>query len=453
MMFVRKNTVMTRPIVSFLFACACLAQAQSPPPLVAMGDSITEGVQSLDASGRTQPNTYPNLIAGQMGVSFPLPLIQSGPLSIVNNVRGRRRVDPNALASDLAVSGETVSDILKLVAGQPIDDEADLVLQPRTGSQMQIAQSLQSPFTLCWAGNNDVLLAVTIWYHLDASQMTSVQQFTADYAHLIAGLASWNTKAVVATIPDVTSVGFLMNRQDLVVFLGNDYGLPDGSYTTAPTALLIKLGLVDPSILQDPNFVLDAAEVATIQQRIQTFNQIIKTDAAAAGLAVADVYAALLEAQQNPPVFNGLALTRRYNGGLLSLDGVHPSDTAHGLIANVFIGAANQTYGLGIPLLTQDQLTQIADADPFIDWNQDLVVRGRPLAGIMETLGPALGISGDYNDKPGAPRAAAVTGINKAAGQAFMQQYFALQGLPANTPWNQADAIQAMRQIFGFWLQ
>jgi hypothetical protein len=430
---------------------AAPAYTQTPPPIVGMGDSIGEGVQSADASSRTQPNTYLNLIAKQMGVSFPLPLIQSGPLSDIFSVKGRKRIDPNALASNLAVSGATVDSILNDVAGQPIDDETDLVLQPRTGSQMQIAESLQSPFTVCWIGNGDVLGAVLAWNNLNATQMTSVEQFTTDYAQIIAGLKSWNTKAVVGTIPDVTSIGFVVSREDMIAFLGQDYGLPEGSYTTVPTMLLIKLGLKPPSILQDPNYVLDPTEVATIQQRLQTFNQIIMSDAAGAGIPVGDIYTVFQQLQQNPPVYNGVALTRRFNGGILSLDGVHPSNIGHGLSANVFIAAVNQAYGMGIPPLSQDQLTQIADADPFIDWDGDLVVRGRPLAGLLETLGPALGISGDLNDRPGAPRAAAVAGINPAAGQAFMQQYLALQGLPPNTPWGPDDAVKAMQQIFSFW--
>src|SRR5215831_12726476 len=147
--------------------------------------------------------------------------------------------------------------------------------------------------------------------------------------------------------------------------------------------LLLKLGLVDGSVLQNPNYVLDPAEFATIQSRVATFNQIIKTTAANYGFAVADIGAIFQQLQQNPPVFHNVALTRRFNGGLLSLDGVHPSDIGHAIAANVFIQAANDKFGMHIPQLTQNQLTQIANADPFIDWGVDLVVPGRPFAGLL----------------------------------------------------------------------
>ena len=42
--------------------------------------------------------------------------------------------------------------MLNLVAGLPVVNEIDLVLEARPGAQMQIAQSLAAPFTICWIG-------------------------------------------------------------------------------------------------------------------------------------------------------------------------------------------------------------------------------------------------------------------------------------------------------------
>jgi hypothetical protein len=36
-------------------------------------------------------------------------------------------------------------------------------------------------------------------------------------------------------------------------------------------------------------------------------------------------------------------------GGLFSLDGVHPTDLAHGLIANLMIDAVNAKFGASVP--------------------------------------------------------------------------------------------------------
>jgi hypothetical protein len=456
-MMKRFRTLVPLHLLLVMAICAASAFAQTrpdivqaPPAFVGMGDSIGEGVQSADATLQTQPHSYLNLIAQQMGVSFPLPLIVGTPVSDIFSVSGRTRLNPSLAALNLAVSGATVDSVLNQVAGQPITNEADLVLEPRTGTQMQVAQSLGASFIICWIGNSDVLSAVLAWNQLTTLPMTPVPQFKMDLGQIATDLMLTGAHVVVATIPDIPQIAFVVTPQDLQTFTGNDWGLAEGSYTTLPTMLLIKLGLVDGTkILQNPNYVLSATQATTVSQQVAAFNQIITSDAADSGLAVADINSYFQQLQATPPVFNGVALTRQFNGGLFSLDGVHPSDIAHALGANVFIQAANQKFGMNIPLLTQDQLTQIADADPFIDWDGSLVVRGRPFAGLLETLGPFLGISGNLNNKPGAaPASASVSKIDKTAGQQFMQQYFTLKGLPANTAWTEQDAINAMKEVF-----
>ena len=121
---------------------------------------------------------------------------------------------------------------------------------------------------------------------------------------------------MVGTIPDVTQIGFVFSPADLAHFVGSDCGLPQGSYTTAPSALLIKLGIADCSLLLDPNYVLDPTEIATIRNRLNTFNQIITNDANAAGMAVVDIYGLFIGILNNPPVFYGVPLTPRFNGGI-----------------------------------------------------------------------------------------------------------------------------------------
>jgi len=436
-------------VVLILFVvCIVSSHAQTGPPLIAMGDSIGEGVQSADASTRTQPFQLWSRIAQQMGVSFPLPLINGSAFTDIFSTRGRTRVNPSISAADLAVSGATIHDLLNATYQPPVDTETDLVLMPQTGSQIQIAERVQAPVNMVWIGNNDVDGAILAWNQLNATQMTSVASFTADYATMITRLSAWKSHTVVGTIPDVTKIGFVISPQDLVLLTGTDCGLPEGSYTTLPSAELIKLGLQNCSLLQNPNYVLDPTEVATIQQRLQTFDQIITLDAQQAGMGVADIYGVFQSYQTKPPVFFGLPLSARFNGGLLSLDAFHPSNIGHALAANVFIQTANQTYAMNIPLISQDALNQIAATDPFIDWNGDLVVRGRPLAGTLETLGPFLGLSGDFNDHPGASRVVPVGKIDRQLGQAFMQQYLARKGLPASSRWSSQDAMAAMLELF-----
>jgi hypothetical protein len=209
--------------------------------------------------------------------------------------------------------------------------------------------------------------------------------------------------------------------------------------------LLIKLGLVDGSILKNPDWVLDATEISRISERVGAFNQIISDAASRAGMPVADIHGLYQTISANPPTILGTKLTNRYLGGLFSLDGVHPSNTGHAILANAFISKANSFYQMSIPPIGPTALLGTFLFDPFVDFDGDLKVRGRPLAGLLETLGPVLGISGDQNESLAAPTA----GIAPALGQQFMQQYFTATGKAPNAAWSPPDAFAAFRNIFG----
>jgi hypothetical protein len=101
------------------------------------------------------------------------------------------------------------------------------VLEPYTASQLQIAESLRPAVIVCWAGADDALDAILNWNALNGTPpLTPVDTFTSEYSQLVAGLTSWPSKVVVDTIPDVSQIGFLFSPQDLVTFLGSNYGLP-----------------------------------------------------------------------------------------------------------------------------------------------------------------------------------------------------------------------------------
>ena len=82
-------------------------------------------------------------------------------------------------------------------------------------------------------------------------------------------LGALGSKVAFANIPSVTSIGFLLDGEDLIRLLGSDYGLAEGSRTTVVTMLLIKLGLDDGSLISNPDYVLDAGEIATIDERVE----------------------------------------------------------------------------------------------------------------------------------------------------------------------------------------
>ena len=299
---------------------------------------------------------------------------------------------------------------------------------------------------VCWIGNNDVLSAALAWDQLDGSQMTSVEDFSNRYNELAERLGALGADIVLANIPDVTSIGFLLDRQDLIKFLGSDFGMAEGDFTTVIAMLIIKVGLNDGSLLQDPNFVLDANEVELVEQRIEVFNEIIDEAAAGIGAPVVDINTLFKEIVANPPVILGVSITHRFLGGMFSLDGVHPSNIGHALTANAFIKMINFHFNMQIPELTFAELLGVFLTEPFVDKDGDGRVRGRFGAGLLETLGPFLGISGDPNDF--IPDAFS-GGIDGSLGEQFIQQYEALQGEPiVNLEGGDEEIIKAFKHVF-----
>lgn len=425
-------------------------------PFVAIGDSISEGVQSADANLQTQPNCFPYLIAKQIGFKLPLPWIQSSPIGVVGDTQFRKRLFPDYPAANLAVSGADISDVLLKTTSDNGDKEIDLVLSPYLGmSQIEIAEISTAPFVIAWVGNNDVLMAVTDFDELNEmhiqNAMTSVINFKEDFQELVGRLSAAGKKAIYGNIPDVTKIGFLVDKEDLVRILGNDFGLEEGNFTTIVVMFMLKLGLVGPEILEDPDFILDEDEISIIQERIEDFNAIIDetvsdTSIVADGsAAVVDINMLLDDYAANPPIFAGITIKPNYLGGLFSLDGVHPSNIGQALIANAFIKANNNNFVFKVDQLTEDELNQITLADPFVDVDGNGVVRGRTGAGLLETMAPFLGISGDNEEYVFAMSAV------PQSDQSVVKEYLKVKGYdPVLVDlWKKKDYINMFKDIFG----
>ncbi|MDH3388249.1 MAG: SGNH/GDSL hydrolase family protein [Gammaproteobacteria bacterium] len=373
--------------------------------VVGIGDSIGEGVQGADAAWQTQAYSYLNLLNYQIGGDLTLPYIQSGLFGMVGDPAGRQRIYPNDMASNVAVSGATVNSLLyqRAIAQTQaqISNETELVLYPRLQTQMEYVESAKPVVILCWIGNNDVLSAALAFGNMNASQLTPVADFERDYIAMtdrLGTLVSSNGSAVVfANIPDVTSIGFLVNRANAEAMTGFPVPLPDGHYTSILGVLLMKF-LGDASLVNDPNFVLDNTEVTAIRDRTQAFNDIIQREADRIGMPVVDINAKFNEYLANPPVFAGRPLTNTILGGLFSLDGVHPSNIGHALITNEFIKTINQAFNVNVPEFSPDTLNFLYLLDPSIDKDGDGKATGRLGVGLIETLAFLLGFTGDTND-------------------------------------------------------
>jgi hypothetical protein len=163
------------------------------------------------------------------------------------------------------------------------------------------------------------------------------------------------------------------------------YGLNPGSGSSAinngygyvtlggATTILIALGGgTQPNL--DPNGKGSGlgSEYVTpaLAKNIQTLNTTLNTGINAAvqgtGVAFVDVHALfndiatgcqLTGCTSDPLALQALTLnpgkccTLAFGGGLLSFDGIHPSNTGYAFVAQAFIQAINAKYALNIPLL------------------------------------------------------------------------------------------------------
>jgi len=419
---------------------AAVAQSASPA-LIGIGDSLGEGVQSDNAFRESQPNTYLNRFATQLGVAFPQPLLSTSIVASINSDSGRSRLSPDTYPADLAVSGATTANVLTATAstGTPTT-EADLVLPPYFGlSQIQIAEQVKPQWLVGWVGTDDLISEVLTFDALGSqSGVTPLATFTTEYQELVSKLKSIGAKVVMANIPDLTKIAYLFDNDDLTRYTGTNYNLPSGYVTSFPTMVLLELGVFDGTILKDPNYVLSPAQLTAIQQQIQQYNQVIQQTVAGAGFPVVDAYDLLDNLVENPITIGGITITNHYNGGAFSLDGVHPSDTGHAIFANAFIAAADKAYDQSFPQISPSGLVTILDADPFIDFGGNGIVAGRPFTGLLETLGPLLGLSGSKLEPSARPTAAE-----------FMRQYDLATGRNPNQAYTKQDVINAVKEMLG----
>ena len=114
---------------------------------------------------------------------------------------------------------------------------------------------------------------------------------------------------------------------------------------TLTAASILPTGAGTATPLTD-TFVLTPEEQEEIAIATMGYNASISAIASAKGLALVDLNAVLTEAATVGIDFDGFSLnTALVTGGLISLDGVHPTARGYALMANSFLKAIDKTYG------------------------------------------------------------------------------------------------------------
>jgi hypothetical protein len=283
----------------------------------------------------------------------------------------------------------TTGDINNLIQGNLDNVMHDLILRNGVNTALEQAIGLDPSFMTVWIGNNDVLGAVLAATAVDGVTMTPVDVFAGLYANAIGALVTNTTADIVlvnlpystaapfatsvppfvdipglGTIPITADTGPL-GPNDLVTLYGGSlvaqgYGLPGGP--PLPDNLNLLTG--------EPGYVLRAAEVQAINDRIDAFNQVIADTAATFGLPVFDANTLFAEIASGAalPLFGGIELSADFLlGGIFSYDGIHPQNIGYALVANHLIQFINAEFGASIPQINMAEVLYEGDwQDPGV---------------------------------------------------------------------------------------
>lgn len=371
--------------------------------LVVVGDSLSAAHQNSCLIATQQVNGFASRVADRAATDLSLPLIgvpgappcltlvDTGPPPVVERISDGfgLRLDPTVQSFNLSVPGARIVDAVNPMPDNsfhstfdfPLAELNALVVQGHPDlpqSQVDLATDLAPTALIVWLGSNDVLWSVIGG---DPIFMTPEAEFRAAYENMMDRLSATGAAMVVANIPDATTIPFLTPAENVEEITGVPpafFGLVPGDFITPLAWEFIADGLP----LAD-SVVVDAAESAEIQAAIIAFNEIIAEQAELHGAALVDMNAVLRFIHQFGLVIHGHRLTTDFFGGIFTLDGIHPTNTAHAVIANEFIRAMNRKFGAGIRPYSLREIAEIMENDPLV-----FDSAGTPARGLSALLVP-----------------------------------------------------------------
>ncbi|HUX08550.1 MAG TPA: SGNH/GDSL hydrolase family protein [Acidobacteriota bacterium] len=324
--------------------------------LAGYGDSLLAGFEDGSLVETYQVWNFGSQIANIAGAKFTLPLIaepglppryrfENGQLIIpdANGPIGYRK-NPDQDPDNLSVPGATVWTSLNVARIGATLDPYVIVLGGQR-SMMGELKHRKPTFVLLWIGSNDILDMAT---NTDPSDHTALNDFKRDYETILKEIRDLKVSAVAANLPDVTAVAFLFEPTSLHLLAG------------VPANVLMPITkLLDFDL--PPDDYLSPDEVAQIRNTIQQFNTEIEKLCEKYGVPVVDFYSVSQQWDTQGATVGGQHLTAEWRKGIFSLDGIHPSNTGHALIANLFIAVINKAFGANLAMVN---VAAVLNQDP-----------------------------------------------------------------------------------------
>ncbi|HEU4563363.1 MAG TPA: SGNH/GDSL hydrolase family protein [Gemmatimonadaceae bacterium] len=376
---------------------------------VAMGNSITAGLQSGGINDSTQKESYAYLLAKHLGTRFAYPaLAMPGCPAPIDNFQTQSRVgggsgsdcafrtptSPTAALNNVAVPNAAVADP---TSSSTANSNALTLFVLGGKTQVQRALDADPTFVSIWIGNNDVLAAAVTGMLTPtpgiSPGVTPQQTFEQHYDEMISQLragADHLQGGVLIGVVNAANAPILFPAAALLAspaFRAGFEAFTGGPVTVHPSCAgstsLLSFAIVPRIRLyrQDPTaagahpplivcekgqagipapvgdvFILDATEQAELAADMTAINDYIESKATEAGFAFYDPNPALVALRQAGaiPLVPDLGNPTKPYGDYISLDGVHPAGPAHELIANELIDAINAKYNISIPPLSPD---------------------------------------------------------------------------------------------------
>ncbi len=398
-------------VAGALFLGACYEDEALAPPTpppgstvnalfdrpVWMGNSITAGFQSAGINDSTQQRSYAKLLAGAMGTPyFYRSLRGNGCVAPFTNNKTQARVGG---ASATACAGGTTAELPWLSnvgipgaraieitnnSATPVSASnalTQIILQFATQAERMV--EAEPTFVSMWAGNNDVLGALTNSANPGVSAaVTSQVNFDAAYDAAAAQIvASTATGALLVGVVDVSNIPYTSKGTTIWCLKTGACGFPAAAFPAgftvnnncAPNAAvpgskgdsilvpwskylpLIAGAAAGPTTLDCSSdaTVVTPAEYAILRNAVVGYNAKIQAVATANNWAFWNPNGVLdsLRLAGQIPAFPNIATANVDFGPWMSLDGVHPSANAHKLIANYMRGVINTRYTTTIPAI------------------------------------------------------------------------------------------------------
>lgn len=357
----RRTSLTLLPLLAALTLAACAPRTTKAVPFtdyVAMGDSITAGMQSAGLTAGSQDAAFPVLLGERAGLKIEMPEVADpgcpAPLRSANdpisadNIVGLActRLHPEVVSPVVAVPGARVADLYsttdtRVQHPDPLLYSSKLyrlVLGPGR-TQLQAALARRPRFITLWVGANDVLLPTL---RGRPEQATPPAVFRANFARLLDALEPAGARVVVLTVPDVTRVPALVPVGLLALVQRVDASCQQkqGYFGTLSLA---SAGPEHPLSCSADTFVTPD-EYNRARNTVVQYNRIITELAGARGMAVFDVNPLLATLPGRPLI----PTARSPFGSTFSLDGVHPSSNTHRLLAQKLAEFINATYGTAL---------------------------------------------------------------------------------------------------------